>query len=139
MLHWHDSNTVANSLPTCFSKAVRAQRVGQSHPPTYAVYELKVKLHTHLMRVLIMSGHAAYCQADKSVYTSWHGSQHHMNACSAGQSNKLFACRLPPIERRWTAGMSKNAFMNRGYTFQSPAWLQCNLHQVLLSKVCPVK
>ena len=47
MLHWYDSNTVANSLPTCFSKAVRAQRVGQSHPPTCAVYELKVN-GTHI-------------------------------------------------------------------------------------------
>ena len=45
------------------------------------------------------------------------------------------ACRLPPIERRWTSGMGKDAFMNRGYTFQCPAWQACNLHQVLLTKV----
>ena len=44
-------------------------------------------------------------------------------------------CRLPPIERRWTAGMTRDAFMNRGYTFQCPAWQQCKLHQVLLTKV----
>ncbi|KAA6419235.1 MAG: DNA repair and recombination PIF1 [Trebouxia sp. A1-2] len=43
--------------------------------------------------------------------------------------------QLPPIERRWSAGMDKSAFMNRGYTFQCPAWTQCNLHQVLLTKV----
>lgn len=47
----------------------------------------------------------------------------------------LLCCRLPPIERRWTAGMTRDAFMNRGYTFQCPAWQQCKLHQVLLTKV----
>ena len=53
------------------------------------------------------------------------------------QTLQWCACRLPPIERRWSAGMSKSAFMNRGYTFQCPAWTQCNLHQVLLTKVHP--
>ncbi|KAL3131052.1 hypothetical protein ABBQ38_15563 [Trebouxia sp. C0009 RCD-2024] len=43
--------------------------------------------------------------------------------------------QLPPIERRWTSGMTKSAFMNRGYTFQCPAWNTCKLHQVLLTKV----
>lgn len=31
--------------------------------------------------------------------------------------------------------MTKSAFMNRGYTFQCPAWNNCKLTQVLLTKV----
>ncbi|KAK9815272.1 hypothetical protein WJX72_000940 [[Myrmecia] bisecta] len=43
--------------------------------------------------------------------------------------------QLPPIVKRWQRGMSKDAFMNRGYTFQCPAWKRCKLQQVLLTKV----
>jgi hypothetical protein len=44
-------------------------------------------------------------------------------------------CRLPPIVKRWTAGMPENSFLNRGFTFQAPAWKSCELSQVLLTKV----
>ena len=43
--------------------------------------------------------------------------------------------RLPPIESKWLPGMKSDVFLNRGFTFQSPAWKSCHLHQILLTKV----
>ena len=43
--------------------------------------------------------------------------------------------RLPPITTRWTPNMSDDAFLNRGFTFQCPAWRTCALQEVLLTKV----
>ncbi|CAL8463664.1 g3198 [Coccomyxa elongata] len=43
--------------------------------------------------------------------------------------------QLPPIVKRWTTGMPENSFLNRGFTFQAPAWKVCQLTQVLLTKV----
>ena len=31
--------------------------------------------------------------------------------------------------------MDKDAFLNRGFTFQCPAWHDCKLHKILLTKV----
>ena len=31
--------------------------------------------------------------------------------------------------------MPENSFLNRGFTFQAPAWKKCELTQVLLTKV----
>ena len=46
--------------------------------------------------------------------------------------------RLPPIQTRWQAGMQSDVFLNRGFTFQCPAWKSCELHLVLLTKAGPV-
>ena len=43
--------------------------------------------------------------------------------------------QLPPIERRPAPGLPKDAFMNRGFAFQSPCWLRCDMHEVILTKV----
>ncbi|KAK9826266.1 hypothetical protein WJX74_003930 [Apatococcus lobatus] len=43
--------------------------------------------------------------------------------------------QLPPIEKRWVPAMGPDAFLNRGFTFQAPAWKRCNLQQILLTKV----
>lgn len=43
--------------------------------------------------------------------------------------------QLPPIARKWTPAMGNDAFLNRGYTFQCPAWRRCALQEVLLTKV----
>lgn len=44
-------------------------------------------------------------------------------------------CQLPPIAK---AAGAKGAFLNRGYTFQCPAWARCGLECVLLTKVWEV-
>lgn len=44
-------------------------------------------------------------------------------------------CRLPPIETRYTPGHKRDAFLNRGYTFQCPAWKRCKLEEKVLTKV----
>ncbi len=38
--------------------------------------------------------------------------------------------RLPPITSRREAHSPPNAFLNRGFAFQAPAWKRCGLHQV---------
>jgi len=38
--------------------------------------------------------------------------------------------RLPPITSRREAHSPANAFLNRGFAFQAPAWQRCGLHQV---------
>ena len=43
--------------------------------------------------------------------------------------------QLPPIERRPAPGLPKDAFMNRGFAFQSPCWLRCDMQEVILTKV----
>jgi ATP-dependent DNA helicase PIF1 len=43
--------------------------------------------------------------------------------------------QLPPITKKWTPAMGNDAFLNRGYTFQCPAWRRCALQEVLLRKV----
>lgn len=43
--------------------------------------------------------------------------------------------RLPPITKRWVQGMDAKTFLNRGFTFQCPAWRRCALQEVLLTKV----
>ncbi|GAB4819356.1 hypothetical protein N2152v2_006402 [Parachlorella kessleri] len=43
-------------------------------------------------------------------------------------------CQLPPISQRWQPETPPEAFLNRGYTFQCPAWERCNLHCVLLTQ-----
>ncbi len=43
--------------------------------------------------------------------------------------------RLPPITKRWVQGMDAKTFLNRGFTFQCPAWRRCALQEVLLMKV----
>ncbi|KAK9810843.1 hypothetical protein WJX73_001202 [Symbiochloris irregularis] len=43
--------------------------------------------------------------------------------------------QLLPIETRWQAHMRSSAFLNRGYTFQCPAWRACNLQHTLLTQV----
>lgn len=45
--------------------------------------------------------------------------------------------RLPPIETRWTPNLPKGAFLNRGFTFQSPAWRRCGFQMRLLTKAGP--
>ena len=44
---------------------------------------------------------------------------------------QLVACgdffQLPPISQRPQQGLPKNAFLNRGHTFQAPAWLRSNM------------
>ncbi len=42
--------------------------------------------------------------------------------------------QLPPIERRPSPGMPKDAFLNRGFAFQSPAWLRSEMQEVVLTK-----
>ena len=51
------------------------------------------------------------------------------------QLRQGFDCRLPPIETQWRSSMEKDAFLNRGFTFQCPAWHNCKLHKILLTKV----
>ncbi|KAI3437869.1 hypothetical protein D9Q98_000315 [Chlorella vulgaris] len=43
--------------------------------------------------------------------------------------------QLPPISNAARPGTPANAFLNRGYTFQCPAWSRCNLECVLLTKI----
>ena len=43
--------------------------------------------------------------------------------------------RLPPITQRRDGSTPANAFLNRGFAFQAPAWQRCQLRQVLLTKV----
>lgn len=43
--------------------------------------------------------------------------------------------QLPPIEEKCKPGMSPECFLNRGFTFQAPAWRQCCLREVLLTRV----
>ena len=43
--------------------------------------------------------------------------------------------RLPPITQRRDGSTPTNAFLNRGFAFQAPAWQRCQLRQVLLTKV----
>ena len=44
---------------------------------------------------------------------------------------QLVACgdffQLPPISERARQGLPKNAFLNRGHTFQAPVWLRSNM------------
>ena len=42
---------------------------------------------------------------------------------------------LAAIERRPAPGLPKDAFMNRGFAFQSPCWLRCDMQEVILTKV----
>ena len=45
--------------------------------------------------------------------------------------------QLPPIERRPSPTLPKDAFLNRGFAFQSPAWRRSGMHEVILTKgVC---
>ncbi|KAK9836342.1 hypothetical protein WJX81_007050 [Elliptochloris bilobata] len=43
--------------------------------------------------------------------------------------------QLPPITQRRDGNTPANAFLNRGFAFQAPAWQRCQLQQVLLRKV----
>ena len=43
--------------------------------------------------------------------------------------------RLPPITQRRDNRTPADAFLNRGFAFQAPAWQRCQLRQVLLTKV----
>ena len=43
--------------------------------------------------------------------------------------------QLPPIERRPSPNLPKDAFLNRGFAFQSPCWLRCDMQEVILTKV----
>lgn len=43
--------------------------------------------------------------------------------------------QLPPIEKRPGANVPSDAFFNRGFAFQAPAWNRCRLHNIRLTKV----
>lgn len=43
--------------------------------------------------------------------------------------------QLPPIEKRWSPNLPKDAFLNRGFAFQAPAWNKCGLRNIQLTKV----
>ena len=44
-------------------------------------------------------------------------------------------CQLPPVSQRGGGNLPPDAFLNRGYAFQSPVWNRSNITEVLLTKV----
>ncbi len=63
------------------------------------------------------------------------GDQQRLRGAAATRILLLAVRRLPPITTRWTPNMGDDAFLNRGFTFQCPAWRTCALQEVLLTKV----
>ena len=44
-------------------------------------------------------------------------------------------CQLPPVSQRPGPNLPPDAFLNRGYAFQSPVWNRSNITEVVLTKV----
>lgn len=44
-------------------------------------------------------------------------------------------CQLPPVSQRPGSNLPPDAFLNRGYAFQSPVWNRSNITEVILTKV----
>jgi hypothetical protein len=42
--------------------------------------------------------------------------------------------QLPPISKRPSPDLPKDAFLNRGFAFQSPVWNKCEMQSVILTK-----
>lgn len=62
------------------------------------------------------------------------GDQKRLCGAAATRILLLAVRRLPPITTRWTPNMGDDAFLNRGFTFQCPAWRTCALQEFLLTK-----
>ena len=144
-LHLVSSRVTANSLMTAPARPAGLPRPAAPAPSSAHIRVLQRRYHAACCLTKAeavscpVSGRTPCCAAAHSGHDGEETGLHAASEPSARACQRAAHVltgmatgggRLPPITSRREANSPPNAFLNRGFAFQAPAWKRCGLHQV---------